>query len=101
MCGDTTTEFSQTDEKWTVSLSIAKCVQQGVTQYDVTIKGEDSVGATTMEEVSVPDPYAEDDGGSGDTDDSSDSSDDGALPSLGMFATIIAMLGAACILRRD
>ena len=101
MCGDTTTEFSQTDEKWTVSLSIAKCVQQGVTQYDVTIKGEDSVGAITMEEVSVPDPYAEDDGGSGDTDDSSDSSDDGALPSLGMFATIIAMLGAAFILRRD
>ena len=101
MCGDTTTEFSQTDEKWTVSLSIAKCVQQGVTQYDVTIKGVDSVGAITMEEVSVPDPYAEDDGGSGDTDDSSDSSDDGALPSLGMFATIIAMLGAAFILRRD
>lgn len=101
MCGDTTTEFSQTDEKWTVSLSIAKCVQQGVTQYDVTIKGEDSVGAITMEEVSVPDPYADDDGGSGDTDDSSDSSDDGALPSLGMFATIITMLGAAFILRRD
>lgn len=101
MCGDTTTEFSQTDEKWTVSLSIAKCVQQGVTQYDVTIKGEDSVGAITIEEVSVPDPYAEDDGGSGDTDDTSDSSDDGALPSLGMFATIIAMLGAAFILRRD
>ena len=62
MCGDTTTEFSQTDEKWTVSLSIAKCVQQGVTQYDVTIKGEDSVGAITMEEITVPDPYAEDDG---------------------------------------
>ena len=76
-------------------------VQQGVTQYNVTIKGEDSVGAITMEEVSVPDPYAEDDGVSGDTDDSSDSSDDGALPSLGMFATVIAMLGAAFILRRD
>ena len=100
MCGDTTTEFSQTDEKWTVSLSIAKCVQQGVTQYDVTIKGEDSVGAITIEEVSVPDPY-EPTGVIDESDDSSESSDDGALPSLGMFATIIAMLGAAFILRRD
>ena len=102
MCGDTTTEFSQTEEKWIVSLSIAKCVQQGITQYDVIIKGEDSVGAITIEEVSVPDPYADDDPVNDDTDDSSDSGDDDALlPSLGMFATIIAMLGAAFILRRD
>ena len=102
MCGDTTTEFSQTDEKWSVSLSIAKCVQQGITQYDVIIKGEDSVGEITIEEVSVPDPYADDDPVNEDTDDSSDSGDDDALlPSLGMFATIIAMLGAALILRRD
>ena len=31
MCGDTTTEFSQADEKWTVSLSIAKCTARSYT----------------------------------------------------------------------
>ena len=30
-----------------------------------------------------------------------DSEEEGGLPSLGMFATIIAMLGAALLLRKD
>ena len=30
-----------------------------------------------------------------------DSEEEGGLPSLGMFATILAMLGAALLLRKD
>ena len=102
MCGETTTAFSTNGETWTVSLSRAKCVSDGLTQYDVTISATDSVDAVSSKEVSIPDPYgtddAEDGGGS-----SSDKSDDdsGFIPSLGFIATTLAMLGAAIILRRD
>ena len=99
MCGDTTTEFSTTGDTWTVSLSTAKCVQAGETQYNVTLSATDSIGAVSTEDVSVPDPNAADDSGSDTTDTTSD--DSGGLPSVGMFATIVAMLGAALLLRRD
>ena len=99
MCGDTTTEFSTNGDAWSVSLSVAKCVANGLTQYDVVISATDSIGAVSTEDVSVPDPNAADDSGSDTTDTTSD--DSGGLPSLGMFATIVAMLGAALLLRRD
>ena len=40
------------------STSQVKCVADGMTQYDVALSAEDSVGAITTYEVSVPDPYA-------------------------------------------
>ena len=99
MCDDTTTEFTTSGDAWSVSLSVAKCVAAGLTQYDVRISATDSVGAVSFEDVSVPDPNAADDSGSDTTDTTSD--DSGGLPSLGMFATIVAMLGSALLLRRD
>ena len=99
MCGDTTTEFSTTGDTWTVSLSTAKCVANGLTQYDVVLSATDSIGAVSTEDVSVPDQNAADDSGEEITDTTSE--DSGGLPSLGMFATIVAMLGAALLLRRD
>ena len=99
MCGDTTTEFSTTGDTWTVSLSTAKCVANGLTQYDVVLSATDSIGAVSTEDVSVPDQNAADDSGEETTDTTSE--DSGGLPSLGMFATIVAMLGAALLLRRD
>ena len=98
MCGETTTSFIRTGINWDVSISIAKCVADGLTQYDVILTATDSVGAISTVEVSVPDPYASDNT-SPDTIDSE--SEEGGLPSLGMFATIVSMLGAALLLRRD
>jgi hypothetical protein len=99
MCGETTTSFSENGDDWTVSLSIAKCVANGLTQYDVVISATDSVGAITTAEISVTSPYASDNSGPSDGDIGSE--DDGGLPSIGMFATVVAMLGAALLLRRD
>ena len=57
MCGDTTNSFTQSGDTWIVALSIAKCVAQGLTtQYDVVLSATDSVGAITVEEISIPDP---------------------------------------------
>lgn len=100
MCGETTNSFTQNGDSWIVSLSIAKCVAQGLTtQYDVVISATDSVGASSMESVSIPDPYASDNSGSDTVVD--DSEEESGLPSLGMIATIVAMLGAALLLRKD
>tara|TARA_B100000925_G_scaffold290459_1_gene275710 strand:+ start:1171 stop:3102 length:1932 start_codon:yes stop_codon:yes gene_type:complete len=99
MCGDTTTEFSTTGDAWIVSLSTAKCIADGLTQFDVVLSATDSVGAVSTVDVSVPDPNSDDEVDSGSTDTSSE--DSGGLPSLGMFATLVAMLGAALLLRRD
>ena len=100
MCGETTNSFTQNGDSWIVSLSIAKCVAQGLTtQYDVVISATDSVGASSMESVSIPDPYASDNSGSDTVVD--DSEEESGLPSLGMIATIFAMLGAALLLRKD
>ena len=81
-------------------LSIAKCVAQGLTtQYDVELSVTDSVGAISTEEISIPDPYASDNSGTDTVDDTSE--EESGLPNLGMFATIVAMLGAALLLRKD
>ena len=98
MCGETTTSFTGERPNWDVSLSIAKCVADGLTQYDVTLSATDSVGEISIIEVSVADPYAGNVVEPGDTDSSSEES---GLPSIGMFATMFSMLGAAILLRRD
>ena len=53
MCGETTTSFTGERPNWDVSLSIAKCVADGLTQYDVTLSATDSVGEISIIEVSV------------------------------------------------
>ena len=96
MCGETTNSFTQNGDSWIVSLSIAQCVAQGLTtQYDVVIVATDSVGDWNMDSVSIPDPYASDNSGSETVDDTSE--EESGLPNLGMFATIVAMLGLSLI----
>jgi len=97
MCGDTTTSFNKVESNWDVSLSTAKCVAEGKTQFDVVLTATDSVGDSTSVDVSVVDPNADS------TNNPTDpvAKEEGGLPSIGMFATIISMLGAALLLRRD
>ena len=99
MCGQTTTSFTTEGTNWVVSLSIAKCVADGFTQYDVVISAQDDVGDITHVDISVPDPFAEDN--EGNTDDTGAPEEEAGLPSIGVFASIIAILSAALILRRD
>ena len=99
MCGQTTTSFTTEGTNWVVSLSIAKCVADGFTQYDVVISAQDDVGDITYVDISVPDPFAEDT--EGNTDDTGAPEEEAGLPSIGVFASIIAILSAALILRRD
>jgi hypothetical protein len=98
MCGDTTTSFTKVESNWDVSLSTAKCVAEGKTQFDVVLSATDSAGDSTSVNVSVADP-------NGDSTNNNPvdpvAKDEGGLPSIGMFATIISMLGAALLLRRD
>ena len=98
MCGETTTSFSQTGINWDVSLSIAKCVADGMTQYDVILSAEDSVGAITTYNVSVPDPYAAVDNTPVNVENTNEES---GLPAPGMITSILVILGAAIILRKD
>ena len=100
MCGETSTGFTTNGEAWTVSLSIAKCIADGLTFYDVVITAEDSAGESFLVGIQIPDPYDSDNNNQDITDDGSDKEESG-LPSIGIFATVISMLGAALLLRRD
>lgn len=97
LCGDTSTSFNRNVASWDVTLSIANCVAQGKTQYDVIISATDDVGAITSVDVNVPDPLQQEpavviktpvDQGNG-------------LPAIGALATLISLLGAAILVRRD
>lgn len=98
MCGETQTSFTSNGDNWDVTLSIAQCVADGLTEYNVIISVTDSVGAIATVDVSVPDPFSE--GGNEQSEITKDSEESG-LPSIGIFATVISMLGAAVLLRRD
>ena len=98
MCGETTTAFTRSGANWDVSLSIAKCVADGMTQYDVIITATDPVNGISTVDVSVANPF---DGSDSDTTDIDKPVEESGLPSIGMFTTIISMLGAALLLRRD
>ena len=97
MCGETTTSFTQTGERWDVTLPTAKCVNLGVTEYIVTLTAKDSLNAEDSVEIVIPDPFTDEEAPTiTETD-----SDESGLPSMGIFATLIAVLGAAVIIRRD
>jgi non-canonical (house-cleaning) NTP pyrophosphatase len=72
---------------------------QGITDYYVVITATDSVDAESSADVTIPDPFASDNSGTDSGDDTSEESS--GLPSIGMFASIIAMLGAALLSRKD
>ncbi len=98
MCDETSTSFNQNMDTWIVSLSTARCVSDGETEFNVVVTVVDSVGAESFVEVNVPSPYGDD---SSDEESNVEPKEDSGLPSIGMFATLVAMLGAALLLRRD
>ena len=101
MCDETTTSFTSEGSEWVVSLSIAKCVSMGLTEsYDVIISAEDDVGEFTMVDIFVPNPDAEDEN-EGETDTTGAEEEAAGLPSVGLFASLISILAAAFILRKD
>ncbi len=113
LCGERQTSFTRNNENWAVSLSIAKCVSQGLTQYDVTLAAIDSSATcdpcttddgqivekwVTEEIVIVYDPGT---GVNPGIEAPKESQEESGLPSISMFGTVISMLGAAILLKRD
>ena len=116
LCGEQTTSFTGSNANWAVSLSIAKCVSDGLTEYDVVIVALDSSATCnpcgfdplnptapndwlTASGVTVIDPNVV--GNVPSIEDSKESGDEAGLPSISMIATVISMLGAAVLLKRD
>tara|TARA_B100001113_G_C20910322_1_gene535391 strand:- start:122 stop:775 length:654 start_codon:yes stop_codon:yes gene_type:complete len=101
MCDETTTSFTSEGSEWVVSLSIAKCVSMGLTEsYDVIISAKDDVGEFTTMDIFVPNPDAEDET-EAETDTTEAEEEAAGLPSVGLFASLISILAAAIILRKD
>ena len=98
MCDETTTSFTINGENWVVSLPTAKCVQQGLTMFDVVITATDEVGDFTPVQITVPDYYYQPETET--TDDSETEAEEG-LPSIGFIASMMVMISAALIMRRD
>ena len=98
MCDETQTSFTTNGDNWDVTLSIAQCVADGLTEYNVIISATDSVGAIATVDINVPGTFTE---GNNDQTITTDDEEESGLPSIGIFATVISMLGAAVLLRRD
>jgi hypothetical protein len=98
LCGGSTTDFTQVGTNWEIDVSIASCMQQGITEYDVIISATDESGVIGTLSVFVPDPYAEDN--SDTIIDNSKPSEEGGLPSLSMLSTLIITLLAMAFWQR-
>ena len=98
LCSGSTTDFTQVGTNWEIDVSIASCMSQGITEYDVIISATDESGVIGTLSVFVPDPYAEDNSDS--TIDDSKPSEEGGLPSLSMLSTLIITLLAMAFWQR-
>ena len=102
LCGASATDFTQVGINWEIDVSIATCVMQDITVYDVVITGTDESDIESSLLVNVEDPNAQDSSGDGSTsDDDSGSSESSALPSVSLLATISMVLAGAALIRRD
>jgi hypothetical protein len=103
LCGSSATDFTKVGINWEIDVSIATCVLQEISTYDVKITATDESGVESTLEINVKDPNAQDDSNSGSSTGDSSSSDEGsALPSVSMLATVsVALLGAAFIRREE
>ena len=102
LCGASATDFTQVGINWEIDVSIATCVMQDITVYDVVITGTDESDIESSLLVNVEDPNAQDTSGDGSTsDDDSGSSESSALPSVSLLATISMVLAGAALIRRD
>ena len=98
LCGGSTTDFTQVGTNWEIDVSIASCMQQEITEYDVIISATDESGVIGTLSVFIPDPYAEDNGEI--IIDDGKPSEEGGLPSVSMLSTLIITLLAMAFWQR-
>jgi hypothetical protein len=98
LCSGSTTDFTQVGTNWEIDVSIASCMSQGITEYDVIISATDESGVIGTLSVFITDPYAEDDGDTVIVD--GEPSEEGGLPSLSMLSTLIITLLAMAFWQR-
>ena len=102
LCGASATDFTQVGINWEIDVSIATCVMQEITTYDVIITATDESNIASTLEVNVADPNVVstiDDNSNPEDDTSSDVNS--LLPSISMLTTILVTLAGAALIRRD
>ena len=101
LCGAEATDFTKVGINWEIDVSIATCVLQEISTYDVLITVTDESSVTTTLEINVADPNAVDDSNDDSTSDSDSGDDNSALPSVSLVATLsVTLLGAAFARRK-
>jgi hypothetical protein len=101
LCGSQASDFTKVGKNWEIDVSIATCVQQGITDYDVTISATDESGVVSSLSVMVSDPYANNDDSQSEGGDDGESESSG-LPSVSLMATLtVTLLGAAFARRKQ
>ena len=101
LCGSQATDFTKVGKNWEIDVSIATCVQQGITNFDVSISATDESGVVSTLSVVVKDPYANEDNSQTNDGDNTDSESSG-LPSVSLIATLsVTLLGAAFARRKQ
>lgn len=102
LCGSSATDFTTVGINWEIDVSIATCVLQEISTYDLVITATDESGVESVLEVNVADPDAQDTSNSGsNSDDDSASDDTSALPSVSLLATLTVTLLSAALIRRE
>jgi hypothetical protein len=102
LCGAEATDFTKVGINWEIDVSIATCVLQEISTYDVVITVTDESSVTTTLEIYVADPNAVDDSNDDSTSDSDSGDDSSALPSVSLLATLsVTLLGAAFARRKQ
>lgn len=101
LCGSQASDFTKVGKNWEIDVSIATCVQQQITEYDVSISATDESGVVTTLSVSIKDPNANDDNSLETNDDDSGDSESSGLPGVSFMATlVVTLLGAAFASRK-
>lgn len=103
LCGSTATDFTIVGINWEIDVSIATCVLQEISTYDVVITATDESGIESLLEVNVEDPDAQDSSNDDSASNDGDSGEKGsALPSVSLLATLsVALLGAALVRKEE
>ena len=101
LCGSQASDFTKVGKNWEIDVSIATCVQQGITEYDVSISATDESGVVSTLSVTVKDPYATDDTSSETNNGDNEDSESSGLPGVSFMATLaVTLLGAAFASRK-
>ena len=99
LCGSQATDFTTVGKNWEIDVSIATCVQQQITEYDVTITATDESGVVSELNLVIKDTTWSEESSSEDSE-KSDSESTG-LPGVSFLATLcITLFSAAFFARR-